>query len=637
MSDISKLGLNNQQYNIKDSNAYHIFDPVETDVDSNDYMPFYDNSAFEQKKIPWDSMVNNISDSLVMPYWRIDDETAEYNNHGGPTFMKVNMNNRQINGNIIYDYLYSNSYWLQGSAYIGNNKIVSYYSNGNDSLDGILSCVDISTNTIVWQENLPLRHGNSICYCDADGCLYVSSGYDVIFKLDLSTRAIIASFTVSMGNQGICYDKMNDVFYGMSQEENVIYKFLDKTFSEYETILVENPIPLPSAGYGAMYHNGELVVGGVIFGFGFRDKDPYITGNDIKTGKLVYLEKIPDFLNGYRTTGEVESIMYDFDNERFIVASTSNTSGVKNKNIATYFEAGILRPVFEVLPFRKYYDSNHEKVTVTVLQDNGQNPPQLPQEKLHCISDALNISKIYGVVVDILFDSDNSIDIGDMYVEDSCFSLSPANDNVINIEKVLSNGKIHATFVKCKFNGKTKTSDNNECNVRIPMLSNVTFRSCQFSDYSNTSSVSGHYHLYVSSGCDVTVSTDTIFGTKSPWKISDDSILTIGDKLTEQQMSFPYNFLSTEWTHIGTISVPNGAKWEVRFDNTVNNSYATGIALTSPSVTDPQDASRFYYEAGGGHISGTPTVIVEETRKLWVRRNNTGNETTVMRYKQVSI
>lgn len=531
---ISKLNVDGTVRDIKDAEAFRLDDASGNAIADDDYFPFYDVSESSKKKALLSSISDKIIDSVPRPTWNIsdEDETAQYV-YDSSEPIKENIHTRPyLIGNLLLNDIYHNSYstttddcWPNGSAYIGNNKVVSYLSNNGISNNGKIRCYNLSTRQIEWTYSIKGYHGNSVTYNPNDNRLYICGAIDEenntsrinkIIVVNLSNPSVVER-EITLPGISECYslafDRDTNKFYAIayigvtSGVADMLYVFNEELTSLIGSVQLEN---YPSVKYGVSSQGVPLILNGIAYSLVYDTNMTSIYGYDIKTGKNVSISNLPRYINECRSIGEVESLVYDYDNESFIVESCLWNTGIQQYVCNMLFEVNMFKDIVELKPDPYYSHTN--------IMDNSK----WDRDYFRCVVAGNSLKPSWEIAPDLLTIPNDGMAYARLHnrpinikaihsangVSSQTFSLYlPAIENYNGaIEGISASDMLTivafrktdyhtgAQFKWCNFSGAVTFDSNKYANVYAGANSKLYFDECNFEDYSG-GTTANRYHI----------------------------------------------------------------------------------------------------------------------------------------------
>lgn len=255
-----------------------------------------------------------------------------------------------INSNLYFT-TYTTLVNFNGGCYIGDNKIVIYYSS-QSSNTGLLRCYNLNTKSLEWEHELECYHGNSVTYNDSDNCIYITGCYSYdnasvlvpyIFKVDMDDPSTIAE-VIAPNVSGIYSCAYYDgKYYAITERGTTAgicnrVTIFNEDFEQEGSILLENYLALSNISTQGV----QCVCNDVIYALGYTNR---VIQAFTLEGHLINSYQIPDYINGYRYAGECECIIYDFDHDSFYLGSQTIGCGESAIRIGNIIELGIYKTI----------------------------------------------------------------------------------------------------------------------------------------------------------------------------------------------------------------------------------------------------------------------------------------------------
>lgn len=235
--------------------------------------------------------------------------------------------------NSIYNFLdskarmeaeYQTSYALNGATYIGNNKVVYYCCSQSNT--GTLTCFNIASKTLLWEYDLPLMHGGSICYNQRTNKIYVTATFDqgdignvldTVFVINPDNPSVIENtIHLTYSATSIAYDYDTDRYYtlfGLGSNEGVANRvdIYDASFNFVNSVTLKQ---FPSVLFGVSTQGIACILDGKIV-IPVYDKAPAIMMWDFE-GNYVCSYTLPKIVSGYKKIWEVQNC-FIYDNKLY--------------------------------------------------------------------------------------------------------------------------------------------------------------------------------------------------------------------------------------------------------------------------------------------------------------------------------
>lgn len=220
----------------------------------------------------------------------------------------------------------SNPQQMQGACYWKDNKVIVL--NTDNTTNCMLTCLNLTTNTIDWQteQTYPFGHGNALCTIGND--LYITNSVDnAIYKLNLDTFSYTL-YSTARPYSTISYDA--GVFYGCSAGK--LYSLSVDLHTDTLICQYDNSLGLVQCGFikdDTMYQ---------IYAF-----PNLLVSYSIKNGEILNIYNLKAHSNGY-PIGEAENCFYYPDADCIMVGSSAryrdNYIGTRNYKLNQLFLVG---------------------------------------------------------------------------------------------------------------------------------------------------------------------------------------------------------------------------------------------------------------------------------------------------------
>ena len=574
---------------------------------------------------------------------------------------QVAKTNKTISCSLIFDGNFLMSYALNGATYIGDGKIVAYFAKNNlDSDIGKLRCFNLNNYTMEWEYDIEGYHGNSLAYRSIDNCIYICGCFmasdsattiDNIIVVDLdhpdSIKSVIHS-PIAIGS--MCYDMDNDTFYGSGDTPNTIYEFNGIFESVKRTITVDfDRFDLHEIFFDRM----SCVKDGIIYGFAYtlpNNTNVYngVFGYRIADGEYIYSARISPIIHGFRSIGEIQNIIYNFDDDEFIIGSKNSYSGVAGYDIVSFFIAGLYQNVVEKEPYADNYDSrsvDSARIIISVANGTNELRPFMDFKPnfVKCFSDAVNISNSYHrqIVIYISTAYNGVLEIGNIKVKDFNARIQPSNNsNVIVFNNFIDDGNNNIIFINCNFTKATKLDSISEAIISVSQTSKLMFVNCTFADYTNNSSLTYHFSLVIDEGATVNIDDNTNLGSKSLLVQSNGQLLTAKSSKWNN-ISGTVNSVANTYVEssITSFTVPSGRTYECKVWQGYSSAKPLGVVVTSSTATSVGNPE-YVEESPTSAISKKNTgifILSAGTYKIWCKKDATANnESVTISYKDIT-
>ena len=432
---------------------------------------------------------------------------------------------RSLKGNLIFNDIH-NVGLLNGSCYVGNHQIVSYYRKVSNNT-GILKCFDFTNYSTVWEYPIKGYHGNTVTYNPNTNMLYICGCIDednsnlinVIVEIDLANPSVVnREITLTGINTcvSLTYDKTTDKFYALEDGGNtpnvsdILYTYSnDLSTLEDSTRLAD----FPTIKYSiASVQGAVLSANGIVYVLSYNYSSAYIAGYDPESGELLNVASIPAMINRCRDVGESESIIYDYDNDDYLIASDLYVTGIEDWFCANYFEIDLYKGIVELSPNLDdfnfgVHDNKQFYFMELVIAGDTLKPSWLIYGELITIpNDGINFSRITHTPIRI-------------HAYHTIYGVSERDDTLYGLDLVNFNGCIlgytaidktkvrkctivnsNCWFGNCDFISYFEPEGGVNSNIVVRDMTRVLFNGCVFDDFTGAGSP---YHIYASVFCDV--------------------------------------------------------------------------------------------------------------------------------------
>ena len=546
-----------------------------------------------------------------------------------------------LNGNLVIDYFHNSDYYIQGSCYIGDNKVVAYFSTDTDT--GKLVCFNLTSKAIVWSYDIEAYHGNSISYRQTDHCIYIASGEDnKIIVVDVLSPSVIKSVIEAPVDTiySIAYDDSTDTFYSINKlgttegEANLLFKYVGIFESVDQTITLKN---YPSVKYQASAQGIQLIKDGIIYVLGYSYKNKYIIGNDIQTGEAVVMAQQPYYINMYRNTGESEALIYNYDYDVFYIAASQPNTGYSGVYNAMIYEIDLFTSIDIMVPpimgTTGYY-TNEDRIVIDVDDENvnslspydGVNIPALK-----CPQDAITLGILLQKFLIARMKIASNIVEGIKLNGFTGIIRAINSSSKITINNLTKMSGVNIQFADCIFTGKVgsyQINANTHCNI--------SFFSCVFEDVDGITA-----HIFAEQNCTIFVrETDCVFNsTKRKFVAGNGSIInSVGSGHFTEKSSDNFNPVADIYVYTGLVlENDNYEKSLARFHLSQNGTAVpTGIILSNSDSSISTNHLRYIYEPDTpAYLCMSPLFMLNRNSTYYVWAKYNGNSTGEIAYADV--
>ena len=387
--------------------------------------------------------------------------------------------------NIIAEFPTSN---IQGACWIENNKYVFASPMANNMCR--LYEWDNSLNSIIGRVDVQGYHANSIAFDPVNRYLYIADCIDESDNL-LNTITVIAYDTMTFVRRitapvesvySIAYAADTQTFYSTNYRGTT--EGQANILTEYNGVFdsVKRQITLDdlSVRYD-IHHSGQgvqCVKNGIAY-IPYYSPSRTIVGFDIETGNKIIVANIPEYLNNYKYTGELEALTYNAVNDSFIVFASGKAFEIGlYKSIPIdnlYFNTQLQTSIYAncYIDLEKDYSTDTKPVTKT----GGTEPT------FRTIYDAVNAGKNMHKALNIILKTTTAIEYSEVIeIEDFNFRLNGSMSGstcLVSLKKYISLRRCNALISNLKFtSANTLTSNGASIDVRNSMafIQNVQFQ-----------------------------------------------------------------------------------------------------------------------------------------------------------------
>lgn len=288
---------------------------------------------------------------------------------------------------------------MQGCCYVENGVYV-FCSALNEGCS--ITAINISTYSELWSVVIPTGgHGNSITFNPNNRKLYIACltpNQVVTVNYDNPGFGVVDTYTLTTGNNcySIALNEENNIWYvihyigNVQGEFNRLYMY-NIDFSQalgYVDLKIVSPIAGGQSWQGLhVIHNN---VGYVPIYY----PNAMIQAFDITTGQLIG-SWTPTICNGYKSIWEMQSIMYNKQDDMIDFAFTSHSDSNGNDYAICIGRTNILGNVIVYNPWNQLYESGKEELIYKVDYNDASYTPGWSIRKLKSLADGINASRIY--------------------------------------------------------------------------------------------------------------------------------------------------------------------------------------------------------------------------------------------------
>ena len=189
--------------------------------------------------------------------------------------------------------------------------------------------------------------------------------------------------------------------------------------------------------------------------------------------------KPPKYINNYRFIGEVESICYDYENDRWFGSSRLTKTGVYAKTLSSIYELGIYKNI--VAPMIENPDLDNRNKTVSIYVNQGNENITTSIDQMVCVQDAINVSKnvdMYPIIS--LTGSDRTV--GSLEIINFSGVITGTSAQHVTCKSGIKVISSNIRFTYCDFEGTiTDGFTGQTCNIMV-LSSDVRFTGCAVTD-----------------------------------------------------------------------------------------------------------------------------------------------------------
>lgn len=466
----------------------------------------------------------------------------------------IKLINKGLHGNLLLNdvFLYSDGS-PNGSCYIGNDRVVSYFSKDSSSNTGTLKCYNLSTYSVMWSYAIKGYHGNSITYNPDNNHIYIcgcldntdSSRINVIVEVDLaSPSAVLREITLPDITEcySLAYDIETKKFYAVpyigtiAGVADLVYIY-DSTLTTKEGIVqLKNH---PSVQYSLSTQGIPLVKDGIAYLLSYAQKCRAIYSYNITTGDLISVAMLPLFINKCRGVGEPQSIIYNYDTDSFLVGSIFMTTGAASYWVHNIFEVDMFKGIEELepLPDHTVYGINDNNTLAEfwcVVAGDTLKPGWIINNNLLTLP---NDGCIYASL------TNRAVNIK---MKRSLYNVNSQNYRLANLQLSNFSGRIqgeadndripiavcnigtysHANFLYCEFESHETGASNTYANLFVDSGSHIFLQNCTLGPVSG-GDPADRYHVVAIKFSEVYGYSCTLSGT-----VQADKLATLGSEVT---------------------------------------------------------------------------------------------------------
>ena len=449
---------------------------------------------------------------------------------------------RTLKGNLVIDhfrYRSNDGAYLQGACYVGNGVIVAYYRT-NGSNTGALMGYDIASESKMWEYPTLGYHGNTITYNPNNNKIYLCAGMDDITNTPMNLISIInmanpsvieSTVTLPTMNMamGLVYDNDTDRFYATHDtgntpnQSNVVTVFNNDLTAVIDTITLEGHF---GVDYGLNTQGYVAIANGIIYSICQSVGHLAIEGNYIKNGSVAMLAQLPSMINKCRQTGEPQSVIYDYDNDEFYIASQDYNSTAYMFSIGMIYKTNLYKGIVEELPTLMSTGISLEQVNRPVVEcyvANGDTSSVKPSwhlsgDTFRTFQDAVNLSIYYNVASKIFLTSTRDgmtrQTRGVLELKLKTFAGAIVGQNsttLVSFDYLINTPSCNIQFTHCEFDSAFDVSTDS-MQILVAGNARVYFDRCTFKDFTPEAGQTP-YHIMALENADVAIRNCTFNGT----------------------------------------------------------------------------------------------------------------------------
>lgn len=461
-------------------------------------------------------------------------------------YLKVPTKN--LVGNLILNHNFaSTDGHAQGSCYVGNDKIVTYFAKSGTNT-GLLRCYNMSTFAIEWEHSITAYHGNTITYNPNNNCIYITGNKDYndvsvnsIIEISMAAPSVVLR-TISMPSMISCaslvYDVENDVYYALASTgttpgvDDILYIINSDLTTLVDVVTLED---YPTIKYfGTSIQGLSYAKNGIVYVIAYEDINRSIYTYEVSSGKLIATSDIPPIINECRAIGEAESLIFNYDNNAFIIGSELTFSGTEDYWVNMFFEIDLYKGVTVQKPIPSDYVFGYPKSTrfhalaVVPAGDTLKPSWTVATDLITVPNDALlffkrkNESGYVRAIHSHHGVNAQSYTLYNLFLD--CFNGRIAGNNAsdpVAIKNCYCDSVI-ATFAFCDFTGDINPESTIHCNLYASKL-HAYFDRCNFADITTGSP----YHIWATENGNIYMSGCTFDGAATNYLASHGTSVTI--------------------------------------------------------------------------------------------------------------
>lgn len=359
---------------------------------------------------------------------------------------------------------------VQGGCWIENNRYVFGSPLANNMCR--LYEWDAAANSIIRAVDVEGYHANAIAFDPSDRYLYIADCLDAnnnycntITVIDYDRMTFVTRITAPVTQiYSIAFDRDTNTFYSTNFTGTT--EGVANVITEYNGIFesVKRQILLDDLTVRYDIHHSsqgvQCVKGGIAY-IPYYDPSRTIVGYNLATGKRIIVANIPEYLNNYKYTGELEAITYNEMNDSYIVFAAGKA-----------FEIGL----FKSIPIDNLFFNAPQALSIFnncyVDVEKGYSTDTKPVTKyatyeptFRTIADAVNAGKNMNKALNIILTAVNPTEYGEpVEIEDFSFRLTgkqTAGNNLITLTKYISLRRCTGIISNINFSSENRLTSNN--------------------------------------------------------------------------------------------------------------------------------------------------------------------------------
>lgn len=365
---------------------------------------------------------------------------------------------------------------VQGACWIENNTYIFGSPRANNMCR--LYEWDSANNIITRTVDVEGYHANAIAFDPVERYLYIADCLDsnnnycnTITVIDYDRMTFVTRITAPVEQiYSIAYDSDTHTFYSTNFTGTT--DGVSNVLTEYNGVFesVKRQIVLDDLTVRYNIHHSsqgvQCVKNGIAY-IPYYDPSRTIVGYDLTTGKRIMVANIPEYLNNYKYTGELEAITYNAMNDSYIVFASGNA-----------FEIGL----FKSIPIDNLYFNAPQALSifnncyVDVEKDYSTDTKPVTkystiEPTFRTVTEAVNAGKNLNKALNIVLVANNPTEYGEtIAIEDYSFRLTGkqvSGSNIITLRKNINLRRCTGIISNLNFsNNNTLTSNSASIDLR---------------------------------------------------------------------------------------------------------------------------------------------------------------------------